>query len=294
MERHLIKQRTSYVMSLPIAWVRKHHLQGGASLTVTAQKEGLLITAPSMRAEESIEIAFDAECSDVIWMKMIAAYVSGYTNIALTFARTEVPFTKTKEKRAVSVQQLLSDMATQFVGMELFERTATKGVFRNLLIEGQKELDNALQRMFYVIKEMLKETIETREYLGIIEMDISVNRLKNFCLRMLNMYPQQQQSFLLKLVDGLEQLADGIVVLLRYCVQHPPTPQLLKRCGEVLALFTRTHAGYASGDLNEVVVATKQLARELTYTPQDLLLLRLVDMLTEVQEAIVGIGLEKT
>src|SRR3989338_1494426 len=85
MQRKLIQLSPSTaVVSLPSSWIKKNHLQKGATLNVSEQENTLTI-APvgTLRKEAEITLDISALYDRLMWIAIDAAYTAGYDSLIL-------------------------------------------------------------------------------------------------------------------------------------------------------------------------------------------------------------------
>jgi phosphate uptake regulator len=157
---------SSFVVSLPRAWVKKNRLKKGDFLSVEELPAELVISAKDTDERRVLkEIIIDARNKPLAELKteIISSYIN---NNDIVIVRG---FSDLKE-----IKNIFHDL----IGMEIIEETADKIVVKDLLDITEVSIANIVRRTDLLIKSMLEDlSIEEDHYESLFERDKEVNRL---------------------------------------------------------------------------------------------------------------------
>ncbi len=171
--------RSSLAVTLPASWVEKNGVRKGDEVDVEADGKDLRISVKDVKGEEAF-FSIDGLDSTVVWRYMLAFYKLGFDSIRASFSDDKIKAagrSRRAGKKYLSVNELMSEISRALIGMELVEESDKYAVFRKLAEINEKEYDNALRRMFLLVKQMTLENAR--------EIDPEVNKLGWYCERIL-------------------------------------------------------------------------------------------------------------
>jgi len=114
---------------------------------------------------------------------MLCYYKLGFDKIEVRFDSNKVKAAgRRKEFGKVDVFDLMHDIEQGLVGMDIVKEDENKVVFKELAEINEKEFDNALRRIFLLIKRMGSKLDDSKK---VQEIDLTVNRLCVYCERIL-------------------------------------------------------------------------------------------------------------
>ena len=92
--RKIVKSgNTSYIVSLPINWIRKNELESGKTIRINENDTGDLVISPGTRnikeKNEITTIKVDGKDKDSIWLELLTAYIRDSSSII--FEGKEIP-----------------------------------------------------------------------------------------------------------------------------------------------------------------------------------------------------------
>ncbi len=210
MNRKVVKHgSSSYIISLPIKWVRKYGVEPGDELVVREENKSLIISSENVSKIVRIEIDGSRLLPRLVDRFMARSYQKGYDEIIFTHKN----------------QDLLNVIKTkvhELIGYEIVEQDSAKCVIKAISAKIDFDFDNSLKRAFLIVKQMLEEMCAAYAQgnmaaLAEVEYrDLEVNRLTYFCLRQINKEHydsherNQQLRVLYYLVEILEDLGDAV------------------------------------------------------------------------------------
>ena len=148
--------KTSFVMSIPKAWVVKNNLKKG-DLLALRETEGNIVLSPNIENDVVIEKKTEVDLSDsdpIIKRILHALYKTGYDEVKLKFDNPEVLET---------IQQSLHD---EMIGFEIVEQGANYAHIHTVAGGLETEFNSMLRRTYLLLKSMLEgisEAIERSE-----------------------------------------------------------------------------------------------------------------------------------
>lgn len=228
MKRRIIKQgHNTLTMTLPAEWVKKHGICPGDEIELIEQGKNLLVKTDKGPCLSTITIDISGLTPLMIWRYVLSVYRAGYDEIRVTgIGRSKKniisPFShkagfdylSNKKASMISPTDVIifstsSTMRTSFnlegmnpvetitacvnrlINVELIEQKEDYCVIKELGETTYKEFDNAVRRIFLLLKleaEHVSNAIKGRrnnvKYIHII--DTNLDRFEDFCLRVLN------------------------------------------------------------------------------------------------------------
>jgi phosphate uptake regulator len=168
----------SYILSLPKDWVRNNKLKKGASLSVEAFSNSLIIsTSLAEEAAEKRTISINADNKDIeeIRTEIVTSYLTGFDLI-------EIVAKKIKDN-----DEKIKEIIMNLAGLEILEQTSTKITAKYLLNTKEVSLDSLIRRMDNITRSLIIDSQEcingACNYASIKQRDNDVNRLNFLILR---------------------------------------------------------------------------------------------------------------
>ncbi|AAL80265.1 transcriptional regulator [Pyrococcus furiosus DSM 3638] len=141
--------RSSYIVSLPKAWIREHGLKQGDLVSLVFNPDGSITIFPGKPKEEeetkTIEIT-EKFSPDMAIRLVISAYIQGYDTIEIIINK-ELPIYK------VYVRKILQSLP----GVEIISEEPQKIVAKSLLDEEEISFGEILSRMKSIIISMFED-----------------------------------------------------------------------------------------------------------------------------------------
>src|SRR3989338_2666410 len=78
MRRKIIQQKSAYTLTLPIKWVRDHHLEGKAEVEVEEEADALTIRAEKKATLETISLTLEKSTSEYYRIMIENHYLKGF------------------------------------------------------------------------------------------------------------------------------------------------------------------------------------------------------------------------
>ena len=183
--------KSSFVVSMPKAWVDKHKLKKGDILHLEENETSLIVMPKQMERiaeEKEIIINVDGKKIKQIQRELIPAYVNNYKTIILSG--------KEIKNKAKEIEPLIKDL----IALEIMEQNASKITAKDFLNMNDISINNLVRKMDVITRAMIEdcETIFQEDvYENINHRDKDVNRLSYLIFRAVN-YGLENQTYMIK------------------------------------------------------------------------------------------------
>lgn len=217
MQRKLVRQGTSTMMiSLPSKWIKENKLDKGSIIELTEDQNNLTIST-SGEKENTEKARIDVtDLSPLINRALIAIYVQGIDEIEVIF--------KNKDE----IKDFSKKMLPELLGFEIVKQTSSSIVLKDITGCDKQEVDALIKRIILILdsiaEEIIKGVKDKPSLSSAIEADVSVNRLTNFCLRVLNKkgYPlNNRTSQIYGILNLLEDVGDSLKKIAQVIENNP-------------------------------------------------------------------------
>src|SRR3990167_8755448 len=158
---------SSFIVSVPKAWVEKNRLKKGDVLIVEQKPNEIILSAKDegeRRKFNEVTVNPDGKTFDEFKTEITSLYVNNYDIITVV---------NVKDPAAVK------EIFRYLVGMEVVEETASKIVAKDLLDIQEVSLENIVRRVDIIIRSMMTDCMELNpeNAESVIGRDKEVNRL---------------------------------------------------------------------------------------------------------------------
>ncbi len=201
MKRKVIKLGSnSLLVSLPSAWARKHGITKGAELSVEEKEGGLVLSSASAPTGTTTSLDI-TNLHPIVKRALGALYKKGYDEFTIHF---------TDHDELELAHEVIRE---EFIGFEVVQHGKNHLVVREISQPHPDQFDTVLRRQFLVIKDYAQEThtaLSTKDHAWLkrlILRDKDVNKLADFCRRLINKY-QNGKTGLYFIVEQLEKISD--------------------------------------------------------------------------------------
>ncbi|MBI2664904.1 phosphate uptake regulator PhoU [Candidatus Woesearchaeota archaeon] len=208
---------SSFIVSVPKAWVEKNRLKKGDVLLVEQKPNELILSAKDSSERRKInEVTINPEgkTPEEFKTEIISLYVNNYDIITVV---------------GVKDHEATKSIFRSLVGMEIVEETATKIVAKDLLDIQEVSLDNIVRRIDIIIRSMLTDAreLDVKNADSVINRDTEVNRLSLLGFRtakaatdnprLLKLFNTNYWNVMLakQIITYLERFADQIKRIIR-------------------------------------------------------------------------------
>ncbi len=158
---------SSFIVSVPKAWIEKNRLKKGDVLLVEQKPNELILSSKDVSERKKLsEVTVNPEGKnfDEFKTEIVSLYVNNYDVITVV---------------NVSDAAAVKDIFRNLVGMEVVEETATKIVAKDLLDIQEVSLENIIRRIDIIIRSMLTDSVglDFKNAESVMGRDKEVNRL---------------------------------------------------------------------------------------------------------------------
>jgi phosphate uptake regulator len=236
---------SSFLVSLPIGWVKRNNLRKGNMVLVEINNDNTLsLFSSDLIAEEpkEVSIAYSPNSVDSIVNQIYGTYLLGYNIIRI----------KGHEQITFEHRDRIKFAMRKLAGLEIIEEDSTNIICQFLLDAGTLEIEKILRRMNTIIAGMYKDTIDllgkSSEYnirKSIVSRDAEVDRQYFLLVRLIRSAMLDQQ-----LATKLN-LSNIDILDYRIAANH------LENAGDYIKDFAKTLPHLESKELlNEIIQAS--------------------------------------
>ncbi|MFH1420561.1 MAG: hypothetical protein ABIG30_01180 [Candidatus Aenigmatarchaeota archaeon] len=205
MLRKVIKQgHNTLTVTLPSQWVKRYGVTPGSEIEVCEQDKALMITTENGPSLSETTIDISGLSPELIWRFVSSAYRAGYNEITVTglnghekrkifsaFSYNTLDCLKGEDISAMSAIETIQALANRLIGMEVIDQKEKYCRLKELGETTYKEFDNALRRIFLLLKnesENITNGIDGKKSClkDIHILDTNIDRFEDFCLRVMN------------------------------------------------------------------------------------------------------------
>lgn len=206
----------TYVLSLPSSWVKKYRIKKGEELNVEERGNQIIISTEKLSGGGELEVDFSV-LNDMLGRAVGGLYKAGYNKVKIRFEN---------EKQLLKIEDTLRRTCFGFQITRQGENYVVVECLSEVLPD---EFDKSLRRLFFSLESMNLDLIEAMEKKDVealkklIEKDDQINRLADFCRRVLN---RDEASLLLNLggmyyvVEELERLGDYYKIVAKRLIER--------------------------------------------------------------------------
>jgi len=177
--RKIIKfGNSSFVVSLPMNWVKKNKLKKGDTIYISEDSNNGLVFSSKLieREEESKEVVLDitGKSIDQIEMELVAAYINHCDVVNL--------ISKDLKSNVVDVRE----MVNKLIGFEITHQLPGKIIIKDFLNLNDVSLSDMIRKIDLMIRSMFDNLVlcfNKKESVDVQEQDIDVNKLSFLILR---------------------------------------------------------------------------------------------------------------
>jgi phosphate uptake regulator len=179
MERRKIVRsgNTSFILALPIAWIRKNNLDSGKLVQVLENEQGDLIISSektkATKAKEYVTIKVDGKSEQSIYLEFLGAYIRDASSII--FEGKEVSRRTSK----------LLDTIRLFIGLDVIEQSTKSIVVKNFFSLDEetsprlllKKMDIVNRASFEVLQQFFDKSFANEDFYELQKLDEQNERL---------------------------------------------------------------------------------------------------------------------
>ena len=204
MERKVIQLAgKTLVVSLPSKWAKKYGVSKGDTISVEEEGKTLLVRTSKGVDVKKVQLSLKGP-DEFIKRSIDVAYKKGVDELSMSF---EIP----KSKKAVE------EVLDSTMGFEIISQGEKTCTVKSVAKAVEEEFDNILRRVFLTLLSMADESYDAvsksqfSRLSSIASSDKTINKLTNFCKRILNKkgYKEQKSNnYIYCIVWELERIGD--------------------------------------------------------------------------------------
>jgi len=245
--RKLIKfGESSFVISVPQAWIQKHKLSKGDSVYLEELEKGLLVSPnkEELKKETKTSILATDKTLGSIQREIIAAYLNNCNVIEIN------------GKDIISKAKSLTDFIRKLMSFEIIEQTGNKIVVKDFLNLRDITVQDIVRRMDIITRAMMEDAklcVKQNLCENIDYRDLDVNRFYYLILRVVKgglrnpniprtlKISQEELLEFYRLITCIEDIADSVKRTARSFRKLKLNP---KKTKQLLGLFNETQELY--------------------------------------------------
>ncbi|MFX1320143.1 MAG: PhoU domain-containing protein [Promethearchaeota archaeon] len=168
---------SSFIISLPIVWIKKHGVEKNDTLGILSQPDGNLLITPNINSEEYIKSKnFDVDgITDphYLFRLLIGAYIMGCTVITI----------KSSKRFEPNIRDCVRNFTKIAIGPEIIEESNQRILIKDLLNPKEMPFERTIKRMYILVQTMHEDAIKALETGDkqlaeeVIERDNEIDRL---------------------------------------------------------------------------------------------------------------------
>ncbi len=269
--RKLIKfGNSSYVLSLPKAWVQKNNLSKGDLIYLNENGNNELMLSATNGADQRVklqEVTIDIDGKSFLDIKreIVSAYIRNMHVINIEG--------KNLDKKVREIREFMSNL----MALEVVEHNSDRIVAKDFLNMKKISLFQTIKKIDAVVRGMMQDSqkiFETDTYQSLMVRDEDVNRLVNMVLRV-SRYALRKPSLIqsagltpfdffkyLQVADALERIADEAKRLSRYLrkleVDENTKKGILSRYHDLCQQYELVMDAFYANDIQKALVCASQ------------------------------------
>ncbi|MFX0028059.1 MAG: PhoU domain-containing protein [Candidatus Hermodarchaeota archaeon] len=168
---------SSYIISLPKAWIDKHGVEKNDTLGILSQPDGNLLITPQIDTEKILktkEIDVDGiEDGNFLFRILIGTYIMGFSRIEIKSSRKFEPY----------IRECITNFTQIAIGPEIVEESNNYILIKDLVNPKEMPFEKTIRRMYILVQSMHEDAIKALK-LGdqnlakeVIKRDDDVDRL---------------------------------------------------------------------------------------------------------------------
>lgn len=255
MKRKIVKLGPStMVLSLPKKWTEKYGIKIGDEINLVEVNGGLLVEIENKKEGESEKIVIGEP--HVLIKRIIAAkYMKGCKELEI-------------ECESQHVSRDIHKRVEGLVGFEIVEQSRKKILIKSIGVPTEESFDAIFRRVVYITQTMSDESVylcqeKKRDMEYFFDMESNLNKLSEFCVRLLNTKGHSSQSATASyyaIILFLEEVGDAYKEIVELIAKQKGETnsiiiKLMKEINKYHWLFTKVYNQYSTE--NAIALAVK-------------------------------------
>lgn len=238
----------TYVLSLPSQWIKKYRIQKGEELDIEEKDNSIIVRTERHPAGKELEVDFSV-LQQMLSRGVGAIYKAGYSRAKIAFHGKE------------QLQKIEESLQRTLVGFEITKQAENYVLIESLTEVMVQEFPNSLKRIFYSLELMNQDLVQALSSKDkallkkVIDKDGQINRLADFCRRVINTGETQlldKPHSLYYIVEQLERIGDlykkiATLVLEQKMAVSKESLSLLEEINVLLVSYRTLFYGFTLG-----------------------------------------------
>jgi len=246
---------SSMTVSLPPSWIKQNNLKKGEELEVIEEENNILIkpvtSAQDIKVTEVSFVDTDKETSEDIIMTL---HKKGYDEIKILIDNLD----KIKE-----IHAFLNHMQ---LGFEIIKQEAKSITIRNISNPEIEQFDNLFRRVFRITIEYsnkIEIIMQNKEEMthSCILHEVSINRISNYCKRIIIKEKRQNASFFYAIIEELNNITRSLTLLLSEIMDTKTAipKNVVAKYSEITNMLIQVYELYYKFSIKEYSIVKKNL-----------------------------------
>lgn len=264
MRRKVVQHGPSTLtISLPANWVRDFNIKKGDEISIEQTKEGLVLSAGKERhlGQKHINVT---GMQEVIGRAVSALYKAGYDEIIVEYASPE------------ELERIHSTVGTSYVGFEIVDEAKDTVTIRKVSEPTNEEFHALFRRIFHFLLSTGTEGLEAAQkndkaiYHRLVLRDKSINKLANFCRRVVNKRGQNDythETAVYHIIEQLEKIGDHYKDINEHLMKKGKISKRMLGCYEQVNGLLRDYEdlffSFTLAKMNAFIIKTKAVIAEI-------------------------------
>jgi phosphate uptake regulator len=228
----------TYVLSLPSNWIKKYRIQKGEELDVEERGNQIIVSTDKSSEDYEKDVDF-SELNEMLGRAVGGLYKRGYNKIRVKFQSSD------------QLQKIEETLHKTCVGFQITKQGEDFVVIECLSEVLPEEFEKSLKRLFFSLESMNQDLVDAMEKKDVealkrvVEKDSQINRLADFCRRVLNRDETNllyHSGVMYYLVEQLERMGDYYKVVARRLIERKigytkKDLEVFKMLGEFFVMF---------------------------------------------------------
>ncbi len=257
---------STLMVSLPIKWVKEHHLKKGDELEVLPSNKKISFHVEQPHQEEK-EITINITNFHLHTFKryLDTLYFSGYTKIKLIYQSLEMYDDKKGIYRPLI--SLIKLGVARFIGMEIVSQTKNSTEIHCFITCSNNELEKIEKRIYYLWRESTDEFLESLEQhkpFSVKELDerhTNIIRFITYYMRLLDQsnksHEEKKQLYSLSLV--IDMMMDKFRHLGEMIEKYGCTPKVILALKDIFKIVNKQFEALHKGVMPETLIQERYL-----------------------------------
>ncbi|MHA2182971.1 MAG: phosphate signaling complex PhoU family protein [Promethearchaeota archaeon] len=260
---------SSFIISLPKAWINKHSIEKNATLGILSQPDGNLLITPQIETIEILKtkeiIAEDFPDDNFLFRALIGAYIMGFSVVII----------KSSKKFEPHIRDTIRKFTQIAIGPEIEEESGNYIKIKDLVNPREMPFEKTIRRMFILVQNMHEEAIKALKIGDIIlaeevmKSDNDVDRLHYLIMRQVSIalsdiilcqkmgitleeavHFQQISRFLERIADHAVKISKNVINLGTHEIDEELKNQIENASNFSLELLNRSLDAWLQKDIN--------------------------------------------